>query len=140
MRDRPLRRVVLASVAVCSLAAPARESAASDKIKVIADQDSAGPQGTNFLSLLMLLNAPQLDVLGITTVSGDQWLEQATVFTLHALELTGRTDVPVIKGAERPLLNSRRLLELRDELYGSHHTWRGVYNPDTPPPDETCPG
>ena len=42
------------------------------KIKVIADQDSAGPQGTNFLSLLMLLNAPQVDLLGITTVSGDQ--------------------------------------------------------------------
>jgi inosine-uridine nucleoside N-ribohydrolase len=38
---------------------------------VIADQDSAGPQGTNFLSLLMLLRAPQIDLLGITTISGD---------------------------------------------------------------------
>lgn len=121
----------------CLLAAAAVAGAAPEKIKVIADQDSAGPQGTNFLSLLMLLNAPQLDVLGITTVSGDQWMEPATVFTLHAVELTGRTDVPVIKGAAHPLLNSRREVELRDARYGSHHTWRGVYNPDTPSPDHT---
>src|SRR5437764_12274969 len=65
------------------------------KIKVIADQDSAGPQGTNFLSLLLLLRAPQIDLLGITTVSGDQWMEPATVFALWATEQTKRTDVPV---------------------------------------------
>lgn len=62
------------------------------KVKVIADQDSAGPQGTNFLSLLMLLRAPQIELLGITTVSGDQWVCPATVFALWATEQAGRTD------------------------------------------------
>src|SRR5262249_16767240 len=62
----------------------ALSSAEQKKIKVIADQDSAGPQGTNFLSLLMLLRAPQIDLLGITTVSGDQWMEPASVFALWA--------------------------------------------------------
>lgn len=104
------------------------------RLKVIADQDSAGPQGTNFLSLLMLLNAPQVDLLGITTVSGDQWVEPATVFALHAVELTGRRDVPVVKGAERALLNSAREQELREALYGSYPGWHGSMNPDTPPP------
>src|SRR6185436_18102600 len=85
----------------------------------------AGPQGTNFLSLLMLLNAPQVDLLGITTVSGDQWMEPATVFALYAVELAGRPDVPVVKGAEQPLLNTRREQELREQLYGSHPTWHG---------------
>ncbi len=65
--------------------------AESSKIKVIADQDSAGPQGTNLLSLLMLLRAPQIDLLGITTVSGDQWVEPATVFALWAAEQAGRS-------------------------------------------------
>src|SRR5664279_4166159 len=82
------------------------------KVKVIADQDSAGPQGTNFLSLLMLLRAPQIELLGITTVSGDQWVSPATVFALWATEQAGRTDVPVIKGAEQPLVNTRREEEL----------------------------
>ena len=91
-------------------------SAQSAKIKVIADQDSAGPQGTNFLSLLMLLRAPQIDLLGITTVSGDQWMKPATVFALWATELAGRTDVPVIAGAEMPLLNTAREQEAREAL------------------------
>ena len=73
---RALTRVVLTCLLLCTLAS------AQKKIKVIADQDSAGPQGTNFLSLLMLLRAPQIDLLGITTVSGDQWMEPATVFAL----------------------------------------------------------
>lgn len=109
----------------------------AEKIKVIADQDSAGPHGTNFLSLLMLLNAPQIDLLGITTVSGDQWVEPATVFALHAVELAERTDVPVVKGAERPLLRTGRELKLNEKLYGSLPNWRGSFNPDTPAPDDT---
>ncbi len=107
------------------------------KIKVIADQDSGGPTGTNFLSLLMLLRAPQIDLLGITTVSGDQWVEPATVFALWATEQTGRTDVPVIKGAQNPLLNTRRDQELREALYGSYIEWHGSFNPDAPKPGET---
>jgi inosine-uridine nucleoside N-ribohydrolase len=108
-----------------------------EKIKVLADQDSAGPQGTNFLSLLMLLNAPEIDLLGITTVSGDQWVDPATVFALHAVELAGRTDVPVIKGAEQPLLRTGRDQELYEALYGSFPNWHGTYNPGTPAPDVT---
>ncbi len=114
-------------------------AAQAKKIKVIADQDSAGPQGTNLLSLLMLLRAPQIDLLGITTVSGDQWVEPATVFALWATEQAGRTDVPVIKGAELPLVNTRREVELREQLYGSHPNWHGCFNPDAPDPKYTWP-
>ena len=127
---------------ILALAAPLASGTAQStlpRIKVIADQDSAGPKGTNFLSLLMLLNSPQVELLGITTVSGDQWVEPATVFALYATELTGRTDVPVIKGAEKPLLNTSREQELREALYGSHSTWHGAFNPDAPPPERTWP-
>jgi hypothetical protein len=41
--QRASTRVVLTCLLLCTLAA------AQKKIKVIADQDSAGPQGTNFL-------------------------------------------------------------------------------------------
>ncbi|HTV59487.1 MAG TPA: nucleoside hydrolase [Verrucomicrobiae bacterium] len=108
-----------------------------NKIKVIADQDSGGPQGTNILSLLMLLRAPQIDLLGITTVSGDQWVDPATVFALWATEQAGRTDVPVIKGAEFPLLHTRREQEIRESLYGSYVGWHGSFNPDAPDPSFT---
>ena len=127
----------LAVVVTAALLLVAAASAQQKKIKVLADQDSAGPNGTNFLSLLMLLRAPQIDLLGITTVSGDQWVEPATVFALWATEQAGRTDVPVVKGAERPLLNTRRELELREALYGSFPSWHGSFNPDAPSPERT---
>src|SRR5215470_13215075 len=113
------------------------QQAQQKKIRVIADQDSAGPQGTNFLSLLMLLRAPQIDLLGITTVSGDQWVEPATVFALWATEQARRTDVPVIKGAEMPLLNTTREQVLRQQMYGLSVTWHGAFNPDAPDPGRT---
>jgi inosine-uridine nucleoside N-ribohydrolase len=132
---QPLRRAAQLALPLVLLASAVASAPA--RIKVLADQDSAGPQGTNFLSLLMLLAAPQLDVLGITTVSGDQWMEPGTVFALHALELAGRSEVPVVKGADRPLVNTRREQELREALYGSHPTWHGAFNPDAPPPERT---
>ena len=118
---------------------PGPAFAEGGRLKVIADQDSAGPHGTNFLSLLMLLNAPQVDLLGITVVSGDQWLEQSMVYALHAVELAGREDVPVVRGAERPLLKTAREQEALETLYGSRPTWHGSFNPDTPPPDTIWP-
>ncbi len=130
--EKKATTAVLVCLLLCIFAA-----AQPTKIKVIADQDSAGPQGTNFLSLLMLLRAPQVDLLGITTVSGDQWMKPATVFALWATELAGRTDVPVIAGAELPLLNTAREQEAREGLYGSYIGWHGSFNPDAPPPAET---
>lgn len=132
-----MKRLAIAIVVTCLAFGPAVAPAQQQKIKVIADQDSAGPEGTNFLSLLMLLRAPQVDVLGITTVSGDQWVEPATVFALWATEITGRTDVPVIKGAEQPLVNSQREQEARETLFGSYLEWHGSFNPDAPNPKET---
>jgi purine nucleosidase len=133
-----MKRAFLFIALCCLLLAPA-SFPQQKKIKIIADQDSAGPQGTNFLSLLMLLRAKQVDLLGITTISGDQWVEPATVFALWATEITGRTDVPVIKGAQMPLLHTQREQELQEKIYGSYLDWHGSFNPDAPAPSETWP-
>jgi inosine-uridine nucleoside N-ribohydrolase len=50
----------------------------------------------------MLINDPTVEVLGITTVSGDGWQAEETAATLRMLELVGRTDIPVIAGATFP--------------------------------------
>jgi purine nucleosidase len=136
MHFRPLAGI-LALLFVACFVVPTPAAAQQKKIKIIADQDSGGPQGTNFVSLLMLLRAPEIDLLGITTVSGDQWVGPATVFALWATEQAGRTDVPVIKGAENPLVNTQREVELREALYGSYVGWHGSFNPDAPKSSET---
>jgi purine nucleosidase len=107
------------------------------KSKLLRIRIAPARKARNLLSLLMLLRAPQIDLLGITTVSGDQWMKPATVFALWATELAGRTDVPVIAGAEMPLLNTPREQEAREALYGSYIGWHGSFNPDAPKPTQT---
>ena len=69
-------------------------------------------------SILIFLQSDKFDVLGITTVSGDQWVKEETQRTLRLLEIAGRTDVPVVPGAEFPLLNSKEETERWEALYG----------------------
>src|SRR5215831_953449 len=90
----------------------------AQKIKVIVDQDARGPATTDMQSMLVFLQSDKFDVLGITTVSGDQWVREETQRTLRLLEIAGRTDVPVIAGAEFPLLNSKEESERWETLYG----------------------
>src|ERR1700689_392605 len=93
-------------------------AASGQKIKVIVDQDARGPGTSDQQALLVFLQSEKFDVLGITTVSGDQWVKEETVHTLRMLEIAGRTDVPVIQGAEFPLLNSKEETERWEKLYG----------------------
>jgi purine nucleosidase len=91
----------------------------AQKIKVIVDQDARGPGTSDQQAMLVFLQAHEkFDVLGITTVSGDQWVKEETQHTLRMLELTGHTDVPVIQGAEFPLLNSKEEVDRWEALYG----------------------
>src|SRR6058998_2724767 len=88
------------------------------KIKMIVDQDARGPATTDMQSILIFLQSDKFDVLGITTVSGDQWVKEETQHMLRMLEITGHTDVPVYQGAEFPLLNSKEETERWEALYG----------------------
>src|SRR6201984_1500733 len=90
----------------------------AQKVKVIVDQDARGPATTDMQSILIFLQSDKFGVLGITTVSGDQWVKEETQRTLRLLEIAERTDVPVIQGAEFPLLNSKEETERWEGLYG----------------------
>ena len=53
------------------------------KRKIIIDQDAAGPGGTDQQSILLLIQSPQTDVLGVTVVTGDAWLKSEVAHTLR---------------------------------------------------------
>ena len=89
-----------------------------EKIRIIVDQDGRGPGTSDMQALLVFLQSEKFDVLGLTTVSGDQWVREETQHVLRLVEIAGRTDVPVIPGAEFPLLNSKEETERWEELYG----------------------
>jgi purine nucleosidase len=95
--------------------------------KVIIDQDARGPATTDQQSMLMLLQAPGVETLGITVVSGDQWRDEEVAHTLRMLELTGHTNIKVYPGAVFPLINSKEEIKRWETLYGAV-TYQGAWN------------
>jgi inosine-uridine nucleoside N-ribohydrolase len=75
---------------------------AQQRRKVIIHEDCSGPGGSNLQTLLVMIQSPQVEVLGITVVSGDQWRDEEVAHTLRLLEIIGRTDIPVVPGAVFP--------------------------------------
>jgi purine nucleosidase len=86
--------------------------------KVIINEDCSGPGGSNLQTLLVMIQSPQVEVLGITVVSGDQWRDEEVAHTLRLLEIIGRTDIPVVPGAAFPLLRRREETQLWQERFG----------------------
>jgi inosine-uridine nucleoside N-ribohydrolase len=93
------------------------ESAAARR-KVIIDQDAFGPGGPNLQPILMVLQSPDVEVLGITVESGDGWQAENVAHTLRMLEIIGRTDVPVVAGATFPLINTEEGTIRWEALHG----------------------
>lgn len=91
---------------------------AGQRRKVIINEDFSGPGGSNMQTLLLLIQSPQIEVLGITVVSGNQWRDEEVARTLRLLEIIGRTDVPVVPGAAFPLVRTRQEAQLWQERYG----------------------
>jgi purine nucleosidase len=56
------------------------------------------------VAIAMALACPQLEVLGLTTVSGNVGVTQVTENVLRLLPVLGREDIPVYRGASRPLI------------------------------------
>jgi purine nucleosidase len=100
----------------------------SAKRKVIIDQDAAGPAGTDQQAILLLIQSPQTEVLGITVMTGDAWLKEEVAHTLRTLEIIGRTDIPVVPGAEYPLVRRKEEIELWERQFGTV-PWIGAWTP-----------
>jgi inosine-uridine nucleoside N-ribohydrolase len=77
--------------------------------------------------MLLLIQSPKVDVLGLTIVSGDQWRDEEVAHSLRLLELVGRTDIPVVPGAVFPLLNSKEEIARWEKLHGKV-PYKGAWN------------
>jgi inosine-uridine nucleoside N-ribohydrolase len=106
--------------ALAGIACPAQ------KRLVLIDQDGSGPGGSNQMAMLVLLQAPQVEVLGITMVTGNAWRDEETMHTLRMLELTGHANVPVAQGAVFPLVRTQEETHLSSALDGKV-AWLGAW-------------
>ena len=84
------------------------------------------PGHDDAIAILLALASLEVELLGITTVAGNQTLEKTTANAIRILEFAGRTEIPVAAGAERPLL--------RDPYVAKYvHGESGLDGPDLPP-------
>ncbi len=85
------------------------------------------PGHDDAIALLLALASPEVEVLGITTVAGNQTLEKTTANALKILEFVGRTEIPVAAGAGRPLV--------REPFVAAYvHGETGMDGPELPEP------
>jgi inosine-uridine nucleoside N-ribohydrolase len=97
--------------------------------QIVLDTD---PGHDDAVALLLALASPEVELLGVTTVSGNQTLEKTTQNALKILEFVDRTDIPVHVGCPRPLV--------RDQWAASYvHGESGLDGPNLPQP-RTRPG
>lgn len=81
-------------------------------IPVIMDVDTGTDDA---LALAYAVRSPKLDLLAATTVAGNVGIERATANTLAVLDWLGAKDVPVHRGASRPLVRAHL------DAAGFHH-------------------
>jgi inosine-uridine nucleoside N-ribohydrolase len=90
------------------------------------------PGHDDAIALLLALASPELELLGVTTVAGNQTLEKTTANAIRVLDFIGRDDVTVAAGADRPLV--------RDPFVAAYvHGETGLDGPDLPPPQREPP-
>lgn len=84
------------------------------RIPVIIDCD---PGHDDAMAILWALAAPELEVLAVTTVAGNQTIEKVTNNAIKVLTKAGRSDIPVAMGAKQPLI--RKLVVGGEVVHGS---------------------
>jgi inosine-uridine nucleoside N-ribohydrolase len=85
------------------------------------------PGHDDAIAILLALASPEVELRGIVTVAGNQTVDKTTRNALKVLELAGRSDIPVVRGAAAPL---RRPLRTAPQVHGES----GLDGPDLPEP------
>jgi pyrimidine-specific ribonucleoside hydrolase len=85
------------------------------------------PGHDDAIAIMLALASPEIELIAITTVAGNQTLDKTTPNALKVLELLGRSDIPVFAGAATPLV---RALHTAPDVHGES----GMDGPDLPQP------
>ncbi len=93
--------------------------------KIILDCD---PGHDDAIALLMAAHHPELELLAITTVAGNQTIEKTTLNALKVCSLAKIRNVPIAMGMDRPLVRPARYAS---DIHGAS----GMDGPNVPEPD-----
>lgn len=92
--------------------------------KIILDCD---PGHDDAMAIMLAVGNPKIDLVGVTTVGGNQSLEKVTYNAWSVLEMAKATDIPVHAGCDRPLVR-------KQEVAASIHGETGLDGVELPVP------
>ena len=92
--------------------------------KIILDCD---PGHDDAMAIMLAVGNPKIDLVGVTTVGGNQSLEKVTYNARSVLEMAKATDIPVHAGCDRPLVR-------KQEVAASIHGETGLDGVELPVP------
>jgi len=106
-------------------------AAGKEKVLLDADMVECFDDG---VAMVMLANAPGIDLVGVTTLTGNSWAASGIAYTIKQLEVEGRTDIPIAMGYEYPLRPHRHAgITTERALCGrGHDTWMGSFGLQKP--------
>ncbi|MDH4126534.1 MAG: nucleoside hydrolase [Gammaproteobacteria bacterium] len=100
----------------------------AEQIPIIFDTDFVMPPSDDSMALMLALRSPELEILGVTTVAGNESVERATSDVLRMLEIAEQADIPVYVGADMPLVHEKSDFAVR-----SYGKWYSNEPPPEPP-------
>ncbi len=98
-----------------------------EKQKIILDCD---PGHDDAVAIMLAANSSALELLGVTTVAGNQTLENTKRNACRVLQWVGREDIPVYAGCDRPMVRD-------GVIAGDIHGSTGLDGPAFPPLHKT---
>lgn len=119
-------------VLMALLCFPAHGFCAGGKEKVLLDTDMV-EMFDDGVALAMLAKDPKIELVGVTTVTGNSWVEKGTAWAARQIELLGEK-IPVAAGASLPMRPGRHALFPKErELFGrGQDTWVGSFGHPEP--------
>jgi pyrimidine-specific ribonucleoside hydrolase len=91
---------------------------------VIIDCD---PGHDDAMALMLAVASPELELVAVTTVAGNQTLDKVTANAIRVLDVVQADHIPVAAGADRGLIHTAHAA-------GEVHGETGLDGPDLPPP------
>jgi purine nucleosidase len=101
--------------------------------RIILDCD---PGHDDAVALLLAYGSPAIELVGVTTVFGNQTIEKVTRNALAVARIAGITGVPFARGADRPLVRSAAAAAEGATIHGAS----GLDGPTLPEPTAENPG
>ncbi|MDL2313517.1 nucleoside hydrolase [Desulfovibrio sp. OttesenSCG-928-C14] len=125
------RMVCLTCIAAFLFITPALAAGGKEKVILDADMVDSFDDG---VAMIMLANAPGIDLIGVTTLTGNSWAAAGLASAIKQLEIEGATSVPVAMGFEYPLRPGRHAqITTERKLFGmGHDSWLGSFGLEKP--------